>query len=160
MNKLTSLYRPNVGVMIINKQGKVLICQRSDIKAENMPWQMVQGGIDDGETLLEAAYRELREETNIHSEEVKIVEIWDEFQYYDFPFKDVTPYNEYIGQKQKWVIVNYLKDNNSIDLNKAEDDEFNDYKWVDMAKAVELIWQPKKAIYKRLAKRYSKLLAK
>lgn len=159
MIKPTSLYRPNVGVMVINKAGKVLVCQRTDVDAKDLPWQMVQGGIDDGETVLEAAYRELREETDIHKEDVEVVEVWDEFQYYDYPINLITPYNETIGQKQKWLVVKYLKDDNSIDLKKAIEKEFNDYKWVKMAEAIELIWKPKKPIYRRLAQRYKNLLA-
>tara|TARA_Y100001960_G_C14768695_1_gene878547 strand:+ start:1562 stop:2044 length:483 start_codon:yes stop_codon:yes gene_type:complete len=159
MNKHTSLYRPNVGVLVINKSGKVLVCQRSDVKPEDLPWQMVQGGIDEGESPLNAALRELKEETNIQTNEIEQIEFWDDYQYYDFPIDQVTPYSEIVGQKQKWLVVKYLKDDNSIDLEKAEEKEFNDYKWVKMTEAIELIWKPKKAIYRRLAQRYKHLLA-
>jgi putative (di)nucleoside polyphosphate hydrolase len=155
MIKVTSLYRPNVGVMVINQAGKVLVCRRSDVDPADNPWQMVQGGIDEGETYLKAGLRELEEETNINSDEIEMVELWDEFQYYDFPMELKTPYDEIIGQKQKWLVVKYLKDDNSIDLSLAKDKEFNDYKWVSISEAVNLIWKPKKAIYKRLQERYS-----
>lgn len=159
MNKHTSLYRPNVGVMVINKAGKILVCQRTDIAQENQPWQMVQGGIDEGEAVIDAGLRELAEETNIKANEVKQIELWDEFQYYDYPLNLITPYNETIGQKQKWLIVKYLKDDNTVDISKAIEKEFNDYKWVTITEAIELIWKPKKAIYRRLAQRYKELLA-
>lgn len=158
MIKITSLYRPNVGVMVINQRGKVLVCRRSDIDPADNPWQMVQGGIDENETFLKAGIRELEEETNILTNEIEMVELWDDFQYYDFPLKARTPYNEIIGQKQKWLVVKYLKDDNTIDLSKAKDKEFNDYKWVNIAEAVDMIWQPKKPIYKRLAQRYKAYL--
>ena len=158
MIKITSLYRPNVGVMVINQAGKVLVCRRSDVDPADNPWQMVQGGVDEGETYLKAGLRELEEETNIKTDEIEMVELWDEFQYYDFPLELKTPYDEIIGQKQKWLIVKYLHSENTIDLSKAAEKEFDDYKWVSIAEAVDLIWKPKKAIYKRLAERYKAYL--
>jgi putative (di)nucleoside polyphosphate hydrolase len=158
MIKITSLYRPNVGVMVINQAGKVLVCRRSDVDPADNPWQMVQGGVDEGETYLKAGLRELEEETNIKTDEIEMVELWDEFQYYDFPLELKTPYDEIIGQKQKWLIVKYLDNENTIDLSKAAEKEFDDYKWVSIAEAVGLIWKPKKAIYKRLAERYKAYL--
>ena len=51
-------YRLNAGIVVFNKQGKVLICRR---KGWSDAWQFPQGGIDEGETAKEAAIRELRE---------------------------------------------------------------------------------------------------
>ncbi|HBN23164.1 MAG TPA: RNA pyrophosphohydrolase, partial [Holosporales bacterium] len=42
-----SLYRPNVGIMLLNKEGKVFVAQRLD--SPGPAWQMPQGGIDEGE---------------------------------------------------------------------------------------------------------------
>ncbi|HAG52806.1 MAG TPA: RNA pyrophosphohydrolase [Alphaproteobacteria bacterium] len=159
MNKTTSLYRPCIGIMVINQSGKVLVCRRADLPESESAWQMVQGGVDENEAPICAAFRELEEETNIQRQEVERVDLWEEFQYYDFPFEQKTPYSEYVGQKQQWLIVKYLKDDNSIDLRKAKDKEFDSYKWITMSEAVDLIWQPKKPIYKRLATRYKEHLA-
>ena len=54
-------YRPNVAMVVINSQKKVLICRRRNTKT----WQFPQGGIDKGEKVREAMYRELREETGL-----------------------------------------------------------------------------------------------
>jgi putative (di)nucleoside polyphosphate hydrolase len=158
MIKTTSLYRPNIGIMVINGTGQVLVCHRSDVK-DDTAWQMVQGGIDENESPIAAAFRELEEETGIKRDDVKRIDFWDEFLYYDFPIELITPYNEVVGQKQKWLVVQYLLPDNSIDLKQAKDKEFNDYKWVSMDEAVNLIWKPKKTIYQRLAKKYKQYLA-
>ena len=63
----TTRYRKNVGLIIINDQGKVLLCRRK----KSNSWQFPQGGIDQGETPKRAAYRELYEEVNIKRNEIK-----------------------------------------------------------------------------------------
>ena len=55
--------RSGVGIVLLNNQNKVFVAKRID-NPKNF-WQMPQGGVDKGESLLEAAYRELEEETNI-----------------------------------------------------------------------------------------------
>lgn len=59
---MTELFRPNAGIVVFNKEGKVLLCQRSDKAGA---WQFPQGGIETGETPAEAAKRELQEETSL-----------------------------------------------------------------------------------------------
>lgn len=160
MKKDTDLYRPNMGVMVINNKGLVLMCRRSDLKDDQQYcWQMVQGGIDEGEKPAQAGYRELEEETGIKKHEVEEIELWNEFLYYDFPLKIHSPYKEYIGQKQKWLVVKYLKNDDSINLNSAAHNEFVEYKWVRMEEALNLIWPPKKHIYEKLYSRYQTILA-
>ena len=69
----TTRYRKNVGLIIINDQGKVLLCRRK----KSNSWQFPQGGIDQGETPKRAAYRELYEEVNIKKSEINsIYKIW------------------------------------------------------------------------------------
>ncbi|MCP4355157.1 MAG: NUDIX domain-containing protein, partial [Proteobacteria bacterium] len=74
MNK--ELYRPNVGVLVLNKKGKVLVFKRADIEDEGT-WQMPQGGIDDNKNHIDAGYRELEEETTITKEQTEFIDFWD-----------------------------------------------------------------------------------
>ena len=86
------LYRPNVGIMVINKNGKVFAAHRADTREK--AWQMPQGGIDGNEEPLDAAKRELFEETGIKS--VTLVAESKEWFFYDFP-SDVN----FISEKKK-----------------------------------------------------------
>ena len=79
-------YRPCVGMMVLNKEGRAFIGRRLDGPEhvdDKHAWQMPQGGVDEGEDLYKAALRELYEETNIRSIE-KIGEIKD-WLIYDIP---------------------------------------------------------------------------
>ena len=76
-------YRLNVGVIIANKEGKLLICKRKGMNS----WQFPQGGIDYGETPLKAAKRELFEEVGIKSKSTKLISNVKEWLKYDVPKK-------------------------------------------------------------------------
>jgi len=60
--------RSGVGIVVLNKENKVFVAKRID-NPKNF-WQMPQGGVDDGEDFLAAAYRELEEETSIKNVEL------------------------------------------------------------------------------------------
>ena len=76
-------YRPCAGVMLLSRDGQVFVGQRLDSTLE--AWQMPQGGIDPGEDALEAAYRELWEETGVARSHVEFVTQAFEELYYDLP---------------------------------------------------------------------------
>ena len=83
-DKDATQYRPCVGVMLINGEGQAFVGKRIDTK-EGDWWQMPQGGGDEGEDLLEAAYRELHEETGVKREHVEIVAETENELFYDLP---------------------------------------------------------------------------
>ncbi len=76
-------YRLNVGLIIANKQGQVLLCKRKGMNS----WQFPQGGIDLNESPLKAAKRELFEEVGIQAKDVKLIKSLDEWLKYDVPIK-------------------------------------------------------------------------
>ena len=57
-------YRQCAGVVVFNAEGKVLLGNR--VKFKNA-WQFPQGGIETGESVIDAAKRELKEETSVTS---------------------------------------------------------------------------------------------
>ena len=98
-----SNYRLNVGLIIVNNYGKVLICKRKN----SNQWQFPQGGIDKGESPIEAAKREIFEEVGIKSSQIRVLGKIKDWVKYEIP-KKLAKKNfkkkGIVGQKQKWFI--------------------------------------------------------
>lgn len=109
-------------------------------------WQMPQGGIDAGETPLEAALRELYEETGTDKAEL-VAETRDWFSY-DLPaaFVPTSWGGRYRGQRQKWFLMRFLGEDIDIVLDR-HDVEFDAWKWVGPAELPGLIVEFKRAMY-------------
>lgn len=150
-------YRLNAGIVLFRTDGKVLLCER----VENYPkrWQFPQGGIDAGETPLQAAVRELREETSVVS--AKFVEALSRPLRYDFPknIKQRHPERHYDGQEQYWHLFLFEGKDNEINLN-TDEPEFRSYEWVDIMTAPEKVVEFKKEIYEIVAKEFSSAIKK
>lgn len=144
-------YRRGVGMMILNKENKIFVGKRLDSKGDI--WQMPQGGIDGDETVVEAAFRELSEETNIENAEL-IAESKDWF-YYDVPDFLVGKLwdGKYRGQKQKWVLFRFLGDEKDINICTINP-EFVEWKWVEMDTLPELIASFKKTLYQSIIEEF------
>lgn len=156
-------YRPCVGIMLLNASNKVWIgrraMKRSVQQDEPGSWQMPQGGIDEGEDPLPAALRELEEETGIS--DVEVIGQTEDWLTYDLPEHLVGKAlkGKYRGQKQKWFAMRYLGDDSAIDLSKAEDDEFDDWRWADAAELPALIVAFKRPVYEQVVERFAHLTA-
>jgi len=140
-------YRQGVGIMLLDRHGKVFVAQRIDMPST--AWQMPQGGIDKGESPLEAAWRELKEETGTDMAEV-IGESGDWYSY-DLPV-DLAPKlwrGRFRGQTQKWFVFRFLGSDEDIDI-ATETPEFSDWKWADVAELPDLIVPFKRALYSQL----------
>ena len=98
--------RKGVGIIILNKNNKVFVAKRID-NSKNF-WQMPQGGVDEGEDFLTAAYRELKEETSISN--VELIEEIEGITTYELPenLLGIIWKGKYKGQKQKWFLMRYL----------------------------------------------------
>ena len=98
--------RSGVGIIVLNKKNKIFVAKRID-NPKNF-WQMPQGGIDEGEDYLSAAYRELEEETSITK--VELIKELDGFITYLLPdhLLGIIWKGKYKGQKQKWFIMKFL----------------------------------------------------
>lgn len=139
-------YRPAVGIMLVNPQGKVWVGQRLDSSLE--AWQMPQGGLDPGEAPLEGALRELEEETGIRSDRVEIVARHSEELYYDLPEDLVGKVwkEPWRGQRQTWFLARFLGTDEDVDI-ATPDPEFRAWKWAEPAELPAMIVPFKKALY-------------
>lgn len=147
MNKAQDLpYRPAVGVMLINPDGKVFVGQRLDSTLE--AWQMPQGGVDEGEELLEAAFRELEEETGIRRDLVEIIACAEEQLTYDLPHDLIGKIwkGRYRGQRQTWFLARFLGEDRDVNLDTPEP-EFRAWKWADPEDLPAMIVPFKKKLY-------------
>ena len=143
-----SLYRPCVGVMLVNAEGKAFVGKRIDNKEGDF-WQMPQGGVDPGEDPDKAVLRELREETGAEARHVEIVARLPEEQFYELPddLQGKLWGGKYLGQRQTWYLARFLGADEDIDLNVHHDPEFSEFKWVEPGLLPELIVPFKRGVY-------------
>ncbi|MES2988599.1 MAG: RNA pyrophosphohydrolase [Pseudomonadota bacterium] len=150
MTDIASLpYRPCAGVMLINAGGKVFVGQRLDNVME--AWQMPQGGIDPGEDPLEAAYRELWEETGVERANVALIASAPDELLYDLPEELVRKLwkGKWRGQRQRWFLFRFLGTDADVNIATAEP-EFRAWRWSDPKDLPELIVPFKRDLYKQL----------
>jgi len=152
-------YRPCVGVMLVNADGKVFVGRRIDNK-EGDWWQMPQGGVDEGEDLRDAALRELAEETGARAEHVTILKAMDEPVRYDLPEDLIGKLwgGKYRGQEQVWYLARFTGSDADIDLEAHDPPEFCDWKWVDPEQLPELIVPFKKRVYRAVVEAFRELV--
>ena len=118
-------FRTGVGIILLNNENKVFVARRID-NAKKF-WQMPQGGVDEGEDFLKAAYRELKEETSIKN--VELIKEIDGKTTYELPdhLLGIIWKGKYKGQKQKWFLMRYLGNDSEINI-KTNKPEFLEFK--------------------------------
>ena len=147
--------RRGVGIVLLNKENKVLVAKRID-NPKNF-WQMPQGGVDEGEDFYQAALRELKEETSIIS--VKLIkEIENKFTYI-LPdhLIGIIWKGKFKGQKQKWFVMRFIGDELEINI-KTKHPEFLDWKWVDLEDLTKIAVNFKLEVYKQVKSEVEKIL--
>jgi putative (di)nucleoside polyphosphate hydrolase len=150
-------YRRGVGVMLLNRDGKVFVGARIDNSDE--AWQMPQGGIDAGEEPWATALRELEEETGIPAHLVERIGGAAERLKYDLPAELCGKLwgGKYVGQDQDWVLARFLGTDADVNI-ATRHPEFRDWKWIEPRELPELIVPFKRDLYRRLLREFADYL--
>ena len=140
-------YRPNVGIVICNRKGQLLWAKRVGQSA----WQFPQGGIDEDETIEQALFRELEEEVGLQANDVTVLHQTKEWLYYELPKNYVRFHNDHpcIGQKQKWFLLGLESEESRVELDKSDEPEFDDWRWVSYWYPVSHVIKFKRDVYRR-----------
>ena len=147
--------RNGVGIVVLNKNNEVFVARRID-NPKNF-WQMPQGGVDEGEDFLTAAYRELKEETSIDN--VMLISELEGFSEYYLPDRllGIIWKGKYKGQKQKWFLMRFVGKDEEINI-KTKNPEFLDWKWIDIDQITEVVVDFKLHVYKELKEKIKKII--
>jgi putative (di)nucleoside polyphosphate hydrolase len=152
-------YRPCVGVMLVNAEGRVFVGSRIDSKDSGY-WQMPQGGVDEGEDVREAALRELEEETGIAAELVTVLAQASEELLYDLPPELLGKLwgGRFCGQRQTWFLLRFTGEDADIALDAHDPAEFHAWRWVEPEALPELIVPFKKRVYRAVLEEFRELI--
>ena len=149
-------YRANVGIVLHNDAGQLFWCKRCGQDA----WQFPQGGIGENESIEDALYRELMEETGLGRNDVEVVARSKDWLKYRLPPHLIRrrSFPKCIGQKQRWFLLRMVADDSCINLEHSHTPEFDGWVWIDY-------WQPmhdvvffKRKVYKRALTEFAAIL--
>ena len=149
-------YRPCVGIVLINENGKFFLGKRIDYKSQS--WQMPQGGIDSGETSIKACFRELKEE--VGTDKAEIIHEMKDWLHYDIPknLADKLWNSKFKGQKQKWFFLKFLGTDKDININSHSHPEFREWKWEEPKLIIYDVIGFKKIVYEKVISEYFRLV--
>lgn len=150
-------YRPNVGIILANDQGRVLWAKRIGQDA----WQFPQGGIKDSEYPEEALFRELDEEVGLSKESVQIVACTRGWLKYKLPRRLLRQQSSaFVGQKQKWYLLKMLSEDQAISVTASQSPEFDFWRWVSYWYPLGQVVAFKQEVYRRALQELAPSLAK
>ena len=147
--------RSGDGIILLNKENKVFFFFLID-NPKNF-WQMPQGGIDEGEDFLKAAYRELNEETSIKN--VELIKELDGKTTYELPdhLLGIIWKGKFRGQEQKWFLMRFIGDDKEINI-KTKNPEFLDWKWIEIENITDEVVDFKLNVYKKLKEKIKNII--
>ena len=140
-------FRPNVGIIICNGDGKVFWARRVGGKDA---WQFPQGGIDAGESPEQALFRELYEEVGLRAHQVEVLGQTDRWLRYHLPrqYWRKGPGPRCVGQKQKWFLLRLRVSDSAIQLDAHGSPEFDHWEWVDYWHPIDRVIHFKREVYR------------
>jgi putative (di)nucleoside polyphosphate hydrolase len=155
-------YRDNVGAVLFNPAGLVLVARRADLpNAEGVPggWQLPQGGMDPGEDPRIAVFRELKEE--VGTAKAEIMAEHPDWLAYDLPAHLLGKAlgGRYRGQRQRWFALRFLGTDADIRLDLDPHPEFDAWRWARLAELPGMAVAFKRDIYTVLARDFARFAA-
>ncbi len=138
-------FRANVGIILCNGEGKLLLAGRVGSKG----WQFPQGGMLQGESSEQAMYRELHEEVGLTEADVEILGTTSDWLRYRLPKKFVRRHSMplCIGQKQRWFILRLTSTEDRVRFDRSETPEFDRWRWVEFWRPVTEVIYFKRRVY-------------
>ena len=133
-----------VGVVAVVRRddGKVLAFERSDHTGE---WQLPQGGVEPGEDLRDAAWRELGEETGLDEDQVELVTEHEGWTVYLWPAS--LRKGGRLGQAHRWFFFRPIVG----EIRPVPDGrEFQDWTWMDTTDLVERVVEFRRQPYRQV----------
>ena len=149
-------YRPNVGIVLLNQDGRLFWARRVNRDG----WQFPQGGMRSDETPLEAMYRELEEETGLSAHHVEVLGVTRGWLRYKLPNRFVRHHQRptCIGQKQVWFLLRLTGGEDALCLNACEKPEFDQWRWVDFWYPAANVVNFKREVYERALRQFAPLV--
>jgi putative (di)nucleoside polyphosphate hydrolase len=152
-------FRPNVGIMLANGEGRLLWARRVGGRDA---WQFPQGGINAGESAQQALYRELREEVGLEADAVKVLGCTRGWLRYRLPKRYIRRGQQplCIGQKQKWFLLRMMADDGAVQLDLNAKPEFDHWQWVSYWYPLDQVVSFKREVYRRALKEMAQLVGR
>jgi putative (di)nucleoside polyphosphate hydrolase len=141
----TEGFRSNVGIILSNEDGRVMLAGRVGSKG----WQFPQGGVLQGESPADAMYRELEEEVGLKPDDVTVLGETSDWLRYRLPERFIRRNSKplCIGQKQRWFLLRLTGDEERLRLDRSATPEFDRWRWVDFWHPVKEVIYFKRRVY-------------
>lgn len=148
-------YRPCVGIFLINDENKIFVGERLDNPGS---WQMPQGGVNEGESFEDAAFREMREE--VGTDKAELIRVSDIVHRYDLPHHLLGKLwqGKYKGQEQRWVALRFKGEEREITLYDGVHPEFMNYRWAHIDHVCDGIVPFKRETYDKVLEEFRDLV--
>jgi putative (di)nucleoside polyphosphate hydrolase len=152
--KSAALYfRAGVGAAIVNDAGQVLACERTDVPGA---WQLPQGGLREHESVVEAVFREVREETGIRERDLEPLDSYPQPLAYELP-PEAWSAKTGRGQVGYWFLLRVRDPRIAIELGTGG--EFRAWRWMSFEELLRVSADFRRPVYQQIFERFRRRLA-